>query len=242
MAIEEKRVSLWSLMKFVMEQQAQEQAKVFQTPRELEEEFPDTSNLERRVFSEIEVMQQREKRKGRKPLHILRRTILVAAVLISLLFATLMTSAAVRSAVVNTIIEWTGRDVGMRFEIEGEPLTKLPEGYGPHYIPEWFVFLEEDSFEESNGSFSYAYQSEDGSRILDVQTRIAENGSMYWMDNELAEYEMITFQGTKAYLGHGESVGGQETYIMLWTKEGIEHFIYATVSLSELFEIAENIY
>lgn len=238
MAIEEKQVSLWSVMKFVMEQQAQELAETFQTPRELEEEFPDTSDLEYKVFSRIEAMQQE---KGRQSLHVLRRTMLVAAVLMSLLFATLMTNAAVRSAVVNTIIEWTGRDVGIRFESEGEPLTVLPEGYGPHYIPAGFVLLEDASFQEENGSFSYAYQTEDGVRILDIQVRIAENGSMYWMDNEQAEYERITFRGVKAYLGHGESVNGQETYIMLWVKDGIEHFIYATVSLSELFEVAENI-
>lgn len=241
MMIEEKQVSLWSLMIFVMEQQAQELAETFKTPRELEEKFPDTSDLERKVFTKIKAMQQ-DKRKERKPLRILWRTILVAAVLVSLLFATLMTNASVRSVVINTIIEWTGRDVGIRFEIEGEPLVTLPDGYGPHYIPEGFLLLEDASFKESNGSFSYAYQTEDGSRIMDIQAGIAENGSMYWMDNEHAEYEMITFQGTKAYLGHGESIAGQETYIMLWTKAGIEHFIYTTVSLSELFQIAENIY
>lgn len=239
-------VSLYALIKWALEEDTEREIAALPTPQELEALYPDTSAFRQRVFGEIERMQKEERHKRHKrhkPLRIVKRTLFVAAILISIFFCVILTSAAVRNAVVNTIIEWTNRDIGIRFEIEGEPLTALPAGYGPHYIPEGFEFVEAFSYyEEADGSFYYDYETEDGSRILDIQASILQNGSMTWMDNEHAEYEMITFQNVSAYLGHGTSVSGDEIYIMLWAKNGIEHFIYGTVSLSDLFKIAENIY
>lgn len=239
----EAAVSLYALIKWALEEDTEREIAALPSPKELEALYPDTSAFRQRVFGEIERMQKEERHKRRRPLRIAKRTLLAAAILISIFSCILLTSAAVRSAVVNTIIEWTNRDIGIRFEIEGEPLTALPAGYGPHYIPERFAFAEEDSYyEDADGSFYYDYKTDDGSGILDIQVSILQNGSMTWMDNEHAEYERITFQDVTAYLGHGTSVGGDEIYIMLWAKDGIEHFIYGTVSLSELLEIAENIY
>lgn len=199
------------------------------------------SGLDERIRKSVAQLKKALVHKKQTRLRILKKTLLTAAVLASLLFATLMTNASVRNAVVNTIIEWTGRDVGIRFEIEGEPLAALPENYGPHYIPEGFVFLEEVSFKESDGSFSYGYQTEDGSNVLDIQVGIAQNGSMYWMDNEHTIYDKITFNGVSAYLGTFQKHKG---YVMLWAKDGVEYYIYTegTMSLSDVYKIAENIY
>ncbi len=140
---ETDQVSLWLLMKYAFEQEEEVQFKSYPTPQELKETYPDMSSLKRKVYHGIETLHKEEKRKSWKPKKILKRVLLTAAVLTSLFAATMMTSATVRSAVVNTIIDWTGRDVGIQFKIDGEPLPALPDGYGPHYIPERFQFEED---------------------------------------------------------------------------------------------------
>ena len=172
---------------------------------------------------------------------MVKRTVVAAAILASFLSCVLMANASVRAAVVNTMIEWTGRDIGIRFEVEGEPLAALPDGYGPHYIPEGMIYQDDISWKVRD-QVLYSYVSEDGTSVLDIQITVAQNGSAYWIDNEHLVYEKITFNGVTAYYGHGTSVGGDEISTLLWVKDGIEHDIYTNVSMSELFEIAENIY
>ena len=169
------------------------------------------------------------------------KTLTAAAILVSLLFCVLMANASVRAAVVNTIIEWTDRSVGIRFEMTGTPLTNLPEGYGPHYIPEGMIYQDDVSW-KVNDQISYSYVSEDGTSAVDIQITIANNSSGYWMDNEHILYDRITFSGETAYLGTFKNGTG---YVMLWVNGGIEIYIYyigSEASLSELYHIAENIY
>ena len=241
MGDEGREVSLRLLLKFCFEQEAQERMESYLSPQELIELYPDMTALDQKVSEGIDALQKEEKRQMHRPLRVLKRTFLVAAVLISIFSCIMLTSATVRNAIVNTIIDWTGRDVGIQFVIEGEPLSALPDGYGPHYIPEGLEFLTADSVQDKS-FLLYTYQSPDGLSILDIQIQLLENGSMTWIDNEHMEFEQITFNGMSTYLGHGFSVAGGEIYTMLWAKDGMEHSIYTNVSLSELFKIAENIY
>lgn len=171
----------------------------------------------------------------------MKRALLVAAVLISMFTCTLLTSASVRNAVVNTIIDWTGRDVGFQFIIEGEPLSALPDGYGPHYIPDGFEYNEEASIVEKS-FLELNYKSANHSMVLSIGSEVLRNSSQTRMDNEHTEFEMITIFDTTAYVGKWTSVDGDDGYFMIWAKDGIENQIYGTVSFSELIKIAENIY
>ncbi len=235
---DEMVVSWRTLLQMACAEHARQEMEALPTSQQLQELYPDTGKLTRRVMAAI---QAQRKGTGRR-LRIVKRVAVAAAILASLLFGTLMVNAEIRAAVVNTVIEWTERDIGIRFEVEGVPLSALPEGYGPHYIPEGLIFDEKMSLQETDGSFFYTYASADGKVILDIQVGIAQNGSAYWIDNEHLEHERITFNGVTAYYGHGTSVGGDEISTLLWLKDGIEHDIYTNVSMSELFEIAENIY
>lgn len=239
MANERETVSLQGMIRWALAECAAREIDALPDIQELNALYPDTAAFRRRVFSAIGKWKKQEKH---RPLRVLKHIIVAAAVLVSVLFGTLMVNASVRTAVVNTIIEWTGRDMGIRFEVTGEPLAALPNGYGSHYVPAGLIFDEEMSYQETDGSFFYTYASVDGKVILDVQVTIAQNGSAYWIDNEHLEHERITFNGVTAYYGHGTSVGGDEISTLLWLKDGIEHDIYTNVSMSELFEIAENIY
>lgn len=238
---EEMTVSWRTLLQMACAQVAEAEMEALPTPEGLMALYPDMAAVDRRVLSAVAEARRAKKKKKRPALRAIRRVLIAAAVGISLLFCTLMTNAAVRGAVVDTILEWTSRDLGIRFVLEGEPLSALPEGYGPHYIPEGLV-LDEQSFWSSSDQLSCFFQSEDQSTILNMQITVARNGSAYWIDNEHIEHKEITFNGVTAYYGCGTSENGDEISTLLWAKEGIEHYIYTNASMSELFRIAENIY
>ena len=242
MHYEEQTVSLRTLIQWGLEEDTERRIAALPPLQEIEALLGDTEAFRRRVLEAAAHLLRAGRRSKRHLLRVVGKTLTAAAILVSLLFCVLMANASVRAAVVNTIIEWTGRDIGIRFEVTGEPLAALPNGYGPHYVPAGLIFDEEMYYQETDGSFFYTYASVDGKVILDVQVTIAQNGSAYWIDNEHLEHERITFNGVTAYYGHGTSVGGDEISTLLWLKDGIEHDIYTNVSMSELFEIAENIY
>ena len=238
---EEMTVSLRTLVQLACAENARREMAALPTPQRLKERYPDTADLTRRVLAAIEMLQKKAKKPPHRSWRTIKRGLIAAAIAASLLFGTLMTNAAVRGVVVNTILEWTNRDLGIRFEIEGEPLSSLPEGYGPHYIPDGLIYQESLSWANSGGFF-YEYQSENQESHLSIEVRIAQNSSDYWMDNEHIDYDKVTFNGTAAYLGTFQQHDG---YVMLWAKNGVEHFIYIEspgVTLSEVYQIAENIY
>lgn len=237
----EETYSLQELIRWALAEQTDREIDALPTPAELDEMFPDTARFRRRVFDAVKAQEKAEKRAKRRILPIVKRTLLVAAILAALLFGTLMTNASVRSAVINTIFEWTGRDVGIYFQVEGQPPAALPEDYGPHYIPERFEYQENLSQKNSRGLF-YMYKTQDQQSALIVQIQIAENKSFYRIDTGHAVYEKITFEDVPAYLGHAFTEDNKKAYVMIWVKDGVEYNIYGEVSLSDLFEIAENIY
>lgn len=241
MGNEEMTVSWRTLVQMACARAAEAEMEALPTPEELLALYPDMAAADRRVLSAVEAARRANRKGKRLALRTIRRVLIAAAVAASLLFGTLMTNAAVRGAVVDTILEWTDRSLGVHFVLEGELLSALPEGYGPHYIPEGLVYQEDLSWANANAFFS-EYQSNDGKCNLSIEVKIAHNSAGYRMDNENINYEKITFNDVSAYLGTFEQRDG---YVMLWVKDGVEHLIYAEspgISLSEVFCIAENIY
>ena len=238
---EPELVSLRELLKAACEESVRREVDAYPTPKELKEKYPDTSEATRRTFAALGVERKALLRARRRSLHVVRKTLVAAVIVLSMLFATLMTNAEMRAAVVNTLIEWTENFVRIQYEVEGKGPAVLPEGYGPHYIPEGLIYQDDVSW-KVNDQISYSYVSEDGTSAVDIQITIANNSSGYWMDNEQILYDRITFSGETAYLGTFKNGTG---YVMLWVNGGIEIYIYyigSEASLSELYHIAENIY
>lgn len=238
MANERETVSLQGMIRWALAECAAREIDALPDIQELNALYPDTAAFRRRVFSAIGKWKKQEKR---RPLRVLKHIIVAAAVLISVLFGTLMTNAEMRAAVVNTLIEWTENFVRIQYEVEGKGPAVLPEGYGPHYIPDGFVYQEELSFYTVE-RFSYGYKSEDGKSTLGIEVGIAQTLSSYAIDNKHIDYTTVSFNGVTAYLGTFRQHNG---YVLLWTKNNIEHYIYlesSTIPLSEVYRIAENIY
>lgn len=234
-------VLLRDLLKAACEESVRREVDAYPTPKELKEKYPDTSEVTRRTFEALGVERKALLRARRRSLHVIRKTLVAAVIVFSVLFATLMTNAEMRAAVVNTLIEWTENFVRIQYEVGGKGPAVLPEDYGPHYIPDGFVYQEEVSFYTARRC-SYGYKSTDGESTLGIEIGIAQTTSGYLIDNEHIDYAPVPFNDVTAYLGTFRQHNG---YVLLWTKDNIEHQIYlesSTIPLSEVYRIAENIY
>lgn len=238
---EAESVSLYALIQWGLQEHTERQLAALPSPQEVDAVLGDTSDFCRRVLEAVQQLLRRQRSGKRRLLRAVRKTVVAAALLASLLFCTTMANASVRAAVVNTIIEWTEQAIGIQFEMAGESPVMLPENYGPHYIPAGFVFQQDLSWKDS-GSFFYVYCSEDQKSTLSIEAKIAKNSGGYSMDNEHIDYEKVTCSGVTAYLGTFQEHDG---YVMLWVKNGIENSIYIEsrdITLPEVYQIAENIY
>lgn len=232
----ENNVSFDLALDFALRENARREMEQLPRPSELETMYPDMSALDAKLSALLESMKSHKRRV--RPSRIIRKALLVAAIAMALFSCLMLASSEVRNAVVNTIIEWTNRDMGIRFEIQGDPLTALPDGYGPHYIPEGFEYDEDSSSSDSSSVF-LVYRS--GNDKIVISCQVSENASMTWADNEHTSYDTITFNGVTAYLGTFKERDG---YTLDWANNGIEYSIYAesaNITLSEMFDIAENI-
>ena len=237
---EAESVSLYALIQWGLQEHTERQLAALPSPQEVDAVLGDTSDFCRRVLEAVQQLLRRQ-RSGPRILRMVKRTVVAAAILAAAFFCLAMTNPSVRVTVLHTVMEWTGQDVGIRFQVSGIPLTELPEGYGPHYIPAGFVYQDESSWKNIDG-FSYGYEKEDGSAVLSIEVNTARNDAVRFLDNEHTVFTEITFLDTTAYLGTFQMNNG---YVMLWVKDGIEHMVSLSgeaVELSELIYIAENIY
>ena len=104
---EPELVSLRELLKAACEESVRREVDAYPTPKELKEKYSDTSEATRRTFAALGVERKALLRARRRSLHVVRKTLVAAVIVLSMLFATLMTNAEMRAAVVNTLIEWT---------------------------------------------------------------------------------------------------------------------------------------
>ena len=200
------------------------------------------SGLDRRIRSALRQQRAERERRAFRPRQVswkgAKRAALLAAVLMALFLGLLTVSADMRAFLKRTIAIWTGPNVDIRYEVDGHKLTELPEGYAPHYIPEGFVYVETESYEDS-GSFQKVYDTADNFFIM-VTVRIAENASLTSMDTEHTNFKKIDYGEGGAYLGTFENGDG---YAMFWFADGIEHELYISAALTEdeVFKIADGI-
>lgn len=210
-------------------------------PEEVLRREHDFSALDRRMAAWLKQQRRARAEKTmprRTSLRTLKRIALAAALLAALFLGALTVSAELRAYVKEVIVYWGERNMDLRYEVDGHQLTELPEGYGPHYIPEGYVYNDENSFLTPN-QIILDYENEDG-YFIQVTITVAENGSGVVTDSEHITYEYIDFGEADAYFGTFNDGDG---YVMYWFADGMEHelFINAYLPESEVYAIAEHI-
>lgn len=222
-------------LKLALMENARLEMESLPTEAELQKKFPDTTEWDKRILPPaLKLLKPK-----RRPAKVAKRIAIAIMLLICLFAATLITSGDVRTAVFTTFIEWRN-EIGIRFQIVGTPLTRLPEGYREHYTAEGFEFAVDESRDSEDG-FYHVYRKAKGRGIF-ITVDIIQNASETWIGSKNITYNEITFNGVTAYLGQLPAGGDDAGYYIIWAKDGIKHQIEAYTTLSELFKIVESIY
>ena len=129
----------------------------------------------------------------------------------------------------------------LTYQMDGEPLEQLPNGYSDHYVPDGFERDYEQGY-DNEISFLHAYVDVNDKNIfyyVDCSV-IQDYGQVETFDNEHTVYERIKVGTADATLGTNNS-GGRTRYVLVWEKDGISHTIIGKIPREEILKIAESI-
>lgn len=237
-------VSFDAALHFALEEGYRQEIAELPSNDELKKLYPDTSKWDEKILpAALKILNASpHKTHKRRSMKVLKAVFISVVLLLSIFACTILVSAEARQMLVNTIMEWAngGKGLVIQFVMEGTPLTRLPEGYREHYIPEGFV-LDDSISVDSDYDYFHVYNNPEGLDIV-IKVHIAENASAAVVDAEYTTYSQITFNNTTYYLGEFTDVMGRSGCRILWLKDGIEHNIEAYVDLIETLKIVESIY
>ena len=100
--------------------------------------YPDTSRWDARLKAALH---------KRHP--VLKRVLVAALTLVILTLGALAVSADFRKAVYTMIQKFLPIEMQLTYQVDGEPLEQLPNGYSDHYVPDGFERDREQEFERA---------------------------------------------------------------------------------------------
>ena len=229
---EQTNISFEAALMIALRADAQKELDTLPTPEQLEELYPDTSQWDERMAVAL-------RRKKHRPM--LKRVLVAALTLVVLTLGALAVSADFRKAVYTMIQKFLPIEMQLTYQVDGEPLEQIPNGYSDHYVPDGFERDYEQGY-DNEISFLHAYVDVNDKNIfyyVDCSV-IQDYGQVETFDNEHTVYERIKVGTADATLGTNNS-GGRTGYVLVWEKDGISHTIIGKISHDELLRIAESI-
>ena len=229
---EQTNISFEAALMIALRADAQKELDTLPTPEQLEELYPDTSQWDERMAVAL-------RRKKHRPM--LKRVLVAALTLVVLTLGALAVSADFRKAVYTMIQKFLPIEMQLTYQVDGEPLEQLPNGYSDHYVPDGFERDYEQGY-DNEISFLHAYVDVNDKNIfyyVDCSV-IQDYGQVETFDNEHTVYERIKVGTADATLGTNNS-GGRTGYVLVWEKDGISHTIIGKISREERLRIAESI-
>ncbi len=237
-----RQISFDEMVRLALQEEERRRWAAYPDRETLRETYGDLSALKARIDATLRAhRRQKEQALPRRvSLRSFKRALILAAILLALFSGIILVSAEIPMKVKQMIVEWTERDVGISYEVEGAAPQSLPADFGPHYIPEGFEYVEEESYIDQY-YFISIYRSLDGMEFLNIQVQIIGNEMTVWTDYENISYEKIEIKDHEVRVGTFEKQAG---YVADWVIDGISCHIYASVSFdkNELYKIVENIY
>lgn len=236
-----RQISFDEMVRLALQEEERRRWAAYPDRETLRETYGDLSELKARIDATLRAhRRQKEQALPRRvSLRSFKRALILAAILLALFSGIILVSAEIPMKVKQMIVEWTERDVGISYEVEGAAPQSLPADFGPHYIPEGFEYVEEESF--TNEYFINMIYRNKRNDYLNIRAQIVMNNSTVWTDYENIIYQEININGISMNLGvFNEHTG----YVLDWIDETINYRIYITgdVSMEELYKTAENIY
>ena len=124
---ERTEISFDAALMMALRADAQKELDELPTPAQLKERYPDTSRWDARLKAALH-----------KRCPVLKRVLVVAMTLVILTLGALAVSADFRKAVYTMIQKFLPIEMQLTYQVDGEPLEQLPNGYSDHYVPDGF--------------------------------------------------------------------------------------------------------
>ena len=124
---ERTEISFDAALMMALRADAQKELDELPTPAQLEERYPDTFRWDARLKAALH---------KRRP--VLKRVLVAAMTLVILTLGALAVSADFRKAVYTMIQKFLPIEMQLTYQVDGEPLEQLPNGYSDHYVPDGF--------------------------------------------------------------------------------------------------------
>ena len=226
---ERTEISFDAALMMALRADAQKELDELPTPAQLKERYPDTSRWDARLKAALH---------KRRP--VLKRVLVAAMTLVILTLGALAVSADFRKAVYTMIQKFLPIEMQLTYQVDGEPLKQLPNGYSDHYVPDGFERDYEQGYDDAQ-AFLHVYSSKKSSIGYTVQCSVIQPGNQALFDNEHTTYKIVKIGDVDASLGTSTVESGISVYILNWEQDGIAHMIMGNIPMDEVFKIAESI-
>ena len=171
---ERTEVSFDAALMMALRADAQKELDELPSPAQLKERYPDTSRWDARLQAALH---------KRRP--VLKRVLIAVLTLVILTLGALAVSAEFRRAVYTMIQKFLPIEMQLTYQMDGEPLEQLPNGYSDHYVPDGFERDYEQGY-DNEISFLHAYvDANDKSIFYYVDCSVIQDyGQIETFDNE----------------------------------------------------------
>lgn len=226
---ERAEVSFDAALMMALRADAQKELDELPSPAQLKERYPDTSRWDARLQAALH-----------KHRPVLKRVLVAAMTLVILTLGALAVSADFRKAVYTMIQKFLPIEMQLTYQVDGEPLEQIPNGYSDHYVPDGFERDYEQGYDDAQ-AFLHVYSSKKSSIGYTVQCSVIQPGNQALFDNEHTTYKIVKIGDVDASLGTSTVESGISVYILNWEQDGIAHMIMGNIPMDEVFKIAESI-
>ena len=226
---ERAEVSFDAALMMAIHADAQKELNELPTPAQLKERYPDTSRWDARLQAALH-----------KHRPVLKRVLVAAMTLVILTLGALAVSADFRKAVYTMIQKFLPIEMQLTYQVDGEPLERLPDGYSDHYVPDGFEMDDAQKFERAE-NFLHVYSSKETEESYTVRCSIIQPGQQSLFDNEHTVYETVRVGEADGVLGTSSGEDGQQVYTLNWESNGIAHTVMGDIPYDEIIKIAESI-
>ena len=226
---ERAEVSFDAALMMALRADAQKELDELPTPAQLKERYPDTSRWDARLKAALH---------KRRP--VLKRVLVAAMTLVILTLGALAVSADFRKAVYTMIQKFLPIEMQLTYQVDGEPLERLPDGYSDHYVPDGFEMDDAQKFERAE-NFLHVYSSKETEESYTVRCSIIQPGQQSLFDNEHTVYETVKVGEADGVLRTSTDEHGKNVYTLSWEHRGITHTVMGNIPYDEIMKIAKGI-
>ena len=226
---ERTEISFDAALMMALRADAQKELDELPTPAQLKERYPDTSRWDARLQAALH---------KRRPM--LKRVLAAALTLVILTLGALAVSADFRKTVYTMIQKFLPIEMQLTYQVDGEPLEQLPNGYSDYYVPDGFERDCEQEFESAE-NFLHVYSSKGSGKGYTVRCSIIQPGQQSLFDNEHTVYETVKVGEADGVLGTSTDEHGKNVYTLSWEYQGITHTVMGNIPYDEIMKIAEGI-